>query len=128
MRDIEVPNYLLNLFEAGIELTLIDGDTHSGEDWNGNINGSTMDRTIWELLYDDTIPQQYKTVFQQQMKLGWEHLFMGKMASRWKQCWPDKKHWHSSIAHTFMEWAEHAGVTRKTNFMENARTNIKSRD
>ena len=29
---------------------------------------------------------------------------MGKMASRWKHCWPDKKHWCSSIAHTFMEW------------------------
>ena len=29
---------------------------------------------------------------------------MGKMVSGWRQCWPDKKHWRSSIAHTFMEW------------------------
>ena len=55
-------------------------------------------------MYDDTIPQQYKTAFQQQTKLGWERLLMGKMASGWRQCWPDKKYWRSSIAHTFMEW------------------------
>ena len=104
MRDIEAPNHLQNLFEAGIEAALLDGDTHSGKDKNGNPNGSTIDRTISELLFDEAIPNQYKTAFQQQTKLGWEHLFMGKMASGWKQCWPDKKHWRSSIAHTFMEW------------------------
>ena len=29
---------------------------------------------------------------------------MRKMASGWRQCWPDKTNWRSSIAHTFMEW------------------------
>ena len=93
MRDIEAPNHLLNLFEVVIEVALQQGDTHSGEVWNGNPNVSTIDRTISELLFDETIPKQYKTAFQQQTKLGWEHLFMGKMASGWKQCWPDKRHW-----------------------------------
>ena len=55
-------------------------------------------------MNDDTTPQQYKMVFQQQLKVGWEHLFMGKMASGWRQCWPDKRSWRSSMAHTFMEW------------------------
>ena len=32
MGDIEAPNHLLQLFEAGIEVTLQQGDTHSGED------------------------------------------------------------------------------------------------
>ena len=76
MRDIEAPNHLLNLFEAGIEVALQEGDTHSGEDWNGNPNGSTIDRTISELLFDEAIPNQYNTAFQQQTKLGWEHLFV----------------------------------------------------
>ena len=103
MRDIEAPNHLLKNFEAGIEVALQEGDTYSGEGWNGNPNGSTIDRTISEILLDEAIPNQYKTALQQQTKLGWEHLFMGKMASAWKQCWPDKKHRRSSIAHTFME-------------------------
>ena len=90
MREIEAPNHLLHLYEAGIELALLNGDTHNGEEWNGNPNGSMTKITISELLNGETIPQQYKTAFQQQTKIGWEHLFMGKMASRWKQCWPDK--------------------------------------
>ena len=57
MRDIEAPNQLLHLFEMRIELALLDGDTHRGEDWNDNPNGSTMDNTNSELLYDSTIPQ-----------------------------------------------------------------------
>ena len=85
-------------------MALLGGDTHSGEDWNGNPNGSTIDRTSSELLFDKTIPHLYKTAFQQKIKLGWVHLFMEKMASGWKQCWLDKKHWRSNIAHTFMEW------------------------
>ena len=43
MREIEAPNHLLHLFEAGIDLALLDGDTHSSEEWNSNPNGSTMD-------------------------------------------------------------------------------------
>ena len=77
---------------------------HSGKDWNGKPNEPTTERTISELLNDEAIPQQFKTVFQQQTKIGWEHLFMGKMASGWRQWWPDKTYWRSSIAHTFMEW------------------------
>ena len=65
MRDIEAPNHLLNLFEAGIEVALLDGNTHSGEDWNGSPNESTIDRTISKLLFDEIIPQQYKTAFKQ---------------------------------------------------------------
>ena len=60
------------------------------------------------------IPQQYKTAFQQQTKLGWKHLFMGKMASGWKHCWPYKKHWLSSIAHTFKEWGRTCWVHRNS--------------
>ena len=55
MRYIEAPSHLLNLFDAGIEVPLQDGDTHSGEDWNCNPNRSTIDRTISELLFDETI-------------------------------------------------------------------------
>ena len=35
MRDIEAPNHLLHIFEAGIDLTPIGGDTHSSKEWNG---------------------------------------------------------------------------------------------
>ena len=55
MRDIEAPNHLLRLFEEVIEVALQEGNTHSGEDWNGNPNGSPIDRTISELLFDEHI-------------------------------------------------------------------------
>ena len=103
MREIKAPNHLLHLFEAGIDLVLINGDTHSGEDWNGNSEGSITEMTISDLLDDKTIPHQYKTAFPQQTKIGWEQLFMGKMACGWRQCWPDKKYRRANIAHTFME-------------------------
>ena len=41
--ETEAPNHLLHLSEAGIKLALINGDTHSGEDWNGNSRGSMME-------------------------------------------------------------------------------------
>ena len=53
-------------------MALLDGDMHSGEEWNSNPNGSTIDRTLSELSFVNTIPQQYKLVFKQQTKLGWE--------------------------------------------------------
>ena len=62
MMEIEAPNHLLHLFDAGIELSLLDGDTHSGEEWNGNPNGSRTERTISELLNDNRIPQHYKGI------------------------------------------------------------------
>ena len=104
MKETDAPNHLLHLFEAEIELALLDGDTDSGKEWNGNPNGSIMERTILELLNDNRIPQHYKMAFQQQANVGREHLFMGKMASGWRQCWLGKKYWRLSIAHTFMEW------------------------
>ena len=83
---------------------------------------STMDRTISELLYDDTIPQHYKTVFQQQTKIGWEHLFMGKMASIVGRTTNT-----STRVLRIHSWngAEHAGVTGIANYMENARTSTR---
>ena len=36
--------------------------------------------------------------------IGWEQLFMGKMARGWRQCWLEKTYWRSGIAFTFMGW------------------------
>ena len=63
MREIEVRNHILHLFEAGIELALINIYTHSGEDWIGNREGSKL--TIPDLLNDEAIPQLFKTAFKQ---------------------------------------------------------------
>ena len=104
MREIEALNNLLHLLYAGYELALLDGDTHSGKEWNGKPNRSRMEITISELLNDKTITQQYRTEFQQPTKIGWEHLFIGKMASGRRQYWLNKTYWQLSIAHTIMEW------------------------
>ena len=106
MREIEAPTHLLHLFEAGIELALLDGDMHSGEEWNSNPNVSRTEKTISKLLNDNRIPQHYKTVFQQQRKVGWEHLFMGKMASADGDNVGQTKNTgaRASRTHIWMEW------------------------
>ena len=76
MRETEAPNHVLHLSEAGIDMVLINGDTLSGEEWNGNPEGSMTEMAMSDLLDDETIPQQYKTALQQQTKIGWEQLFM----------------------------------------------------
>ena len=73
-------NHLLRLFEADIELALINGDTHRGEDWNRNPKGSMTEMAISDLLNGKAIPQQFKMAFQHDTKLEWEQMFMGKMA------------------------------------------------
>ena len=62
MRDIKAANHFLHLFEASIELALLDGDVHSSKEWNGNPNESRMERTVLKLMNDDRIPQHYKGV------------------------------------------------------------------
>ena len=61
MREIEAPNHLLHLFEMRIDLALLNGATHSSEDWNGNPAESMTEMIISELLNDETTPQLYKT-------------------------------------------------------------------
>ena len=81
MREFEAPNQRLYLFEAGIDLALINADTYIGENWNGNCEGSLTELTIAELLNDEEI---YKTAFKQQTMIGSEQIFMGKMARGWR--------------------------------------------
>ena len=77
LREIDAPIHLLHLFEVGIEMALINRDTHSGEATGTEIQGIIDRNNKSELLNDLTI----QMAFQQQTKLGWEQLLMGKMAS-----------------------------------------------
>ena len=104
MREFEASNHLLYLFEAGVELELINADTHIREGWNGNCEVSMMEVKISNLLNVDTIPQHFEMAFKQQTMIGWEQLFMGKMARGWRQYWPDKTYWRLSIVFTFIGW------------------------
>ena len=60
MREFEAPNQQLYLFEVGINMALINTDTHIGEDWNGNCEGSMTELKIAELLNNDEIPNTTK--------------------------------------------------------------------
>ena len=90
MREVETPTQLLYLFEVGIDVALINAETHSGEDWNGNYDGSLTELKKAELLNDNETPQHYIMAFKQQTMIRRKRLFMGKMARGWKQCWMGK--------------------------------------
>ena len=103
IRDIKAINHLLHLFEVGIEVALLDSDTHSGEDWNSNPNGSTIDR-------------KYRNYY----LMKWSHISTKRRSNgrwswdgntcSWKRWRADgniagqTKNWCLSIAQTFMEW------------------------
>lgn len=74
-----MPNHLLFLFEAGIELAVSNTYIHIGEDWNRNREDSLTELTISDLFNNDATPQHFKLALKQKRKIGWEQFFMGKM-------------------------------------------------
>ena len=41
---------------------------------------------------------EYKEAFRQQTIIGWEHIFTGKFAKGWRNCWTEHQHWATKFA------------------------------
>ena len=55
-----------------------DADSHQGENWRGNEEGSKIERKVATFLQDDTVSEQVKDAFSSQVLLGWEDAFQGR--------------------------------------------------
>ena len=104
MTKYQIPNRLLHLIEAGRDLVLQNTDTHSGEQWDGDDDGTETENRIATLLLDTHTPEVYKRAFKQQTLLGWELLFTGKMATGWRDCHTDQAFWRQATAKVFADW------------------------
>ena len=80
LADQQLPNRLLHLIEAGIDLALHSNNTHHVEQWEGDDDGNEIEKRVAKLLQDDVINNKYKVAFRQQTIIGWEYIFTGKFA------------------------------------------------
>ena len=79
-----MPNGILKLLEGGIDLGLTGGETFRGERWQDMGSVAQKDKIIKALQEDPSFREDAKEAFIQQMEMGWEDLFMGRMTIRWR--------------------------------------------
>ena len=79
LADQQLPNGLLYIIEAGIDLALLSDNAHQGETWDGDDNGNEIEKRVAQLLNDDEINMEYKEAFRQQTIIGWGYIFTGNI-------------------------------------------------
>ena len=60
------------------------GETYRGENWHDENNIAQNDERITALMENTSFREDAKEAFIQQMEMGWEDLFMGRMAIGWR--------------------------------------------
>ena len=98
LADQQLPNGLLHLIEAGIDLALHSNNTHQGEVRICDEDDNDEEKRETQLLNDDEINLEYKEAFRQQTVIGWEYIFTGKFAKGWRNCWAERQQWATKFA------------------------------
>ena len=57
---------------------------------------------------------EYKEAFRQQMIIGWENIFTGKFATRWRNCWTEQRQWVEKFAIMMMTWGRACWTSRNS--------------
>ena len=70
MAEQQLPNGLLHIIEAGIDLALLSDNTYQGKTWDGDEEGNEIEKRAAQLLNDDEINLEYKEAFRQQTIIG----------------------------------------------------------
>ena len=104
MRQVEMPNDILKLLEGGIDVVLSGGETYRGENWHDNDNIAQNDEIITALMEAPSFREDAKGAFIQQIEMGWEDLFMGRMATGWRSAMENLKPWITKLMSLMIEW------------------------
>ena len=107
-----VPNDILKLMEGGIDLVLSGGETHRGENWHDENNTAQKDERITVLMENTSFREDAKEAFIQQMEMGWEDLFMGRMAIGWRSATEKVKPWITKFMNLMIEWGRSCWTAR----------------
>ena len=97
---------MLKLLEGGIDLVLLRGETFKGERWHDVDNISQNDKRITALLEDPSFREDAKEAFIQQMEMGWEDLYIGRMAIGWRRTTEKLKPWTTKFMNLMIEWGQ----------------------
>ena len=114
LADQQLPNGLLHLIEAGIDLALLSDNTHQGEAWDVDEEGNVEGKRVAQSLNNDKINMQYKESFRQQVIIGWEYIFTSKFAKGWRICWTKRWQWATKFAIMMMTWGRACWSSRKS--------------
>ena len=76
--------YLLKALELWMGVVLSDTESHQGDSWRGNTEGSEIERKVATFFVGDTVSAQVKDAFFSQLLLGWEVAFQGRYSIRWE--------------------------------------------
>ena len=98
LADQQLPNRLLHIIEAGIDLALLSDITHQGETWDGDDDGNEIKKRVAQLLNNDEINTEFMEEFRQQTIIGWKYIFTGKFAKGWRKCWTEPRQWATKFA------------------------------
>ena len=63
LAEQQLPNGLLHIIEAGIDLALLSHNTHQSEHWDGDEEGNKFEKRVAQLMHDDEINLEYKEAF-----------------------------------------------------------------
>ena len=102
-------NGILKLLEGQIDIVLLGGETYIGENWHDNDNMAQNRKRIIALMENTGFTEDAKEAFIQQMEMGWEYLFMGRMAIGWRSTMEKVKPWIMKFMNLMIEWDDHAG-------------------
>ena len=103
MQQVEIPNDILKLLEGRIDVVLLAGDTYRGENWHDKDNIAQNDERITALTENTGFREDTKEAFIQQMEMGWEDLFIGRMAIRWRSATEIVKPWITKFMNLMIE-------------------------
>ena len=72
-----IGDHLFKALELGMDVVLSDTESHWGENWRGNNEGSKIEQKVTTFFDDDTVSEQVKDALSSQVLLGWRDAFQG---------------------------------------------------
>ena len=95
-------------------MVLSDTESHRGEHWRGNAEGSEIEQNIATFFDDDTVSEQVKDAFSSQVILGWEDAFQGRFSIKWAFISnPENKKWIPGFLKILMNWSRACWSNRR---------------
>ena len=109
---IETPTNILKLLDGGIDLVLPRGETLRGERWQDTDDIAQKDERITALLEDPCFREVAKEAYIKHMEIGWEDLFMERMAIRWRRDTEKLKPRTMKCMNLMIEWGRSCWAAR----------------